>query len=52
MPRGEDANDKGDYKAYWDNVKEVHQVRIQTKSTNVDMVKVLILGHRTENTAR
>ncbi|KAG6025968.1 hypothetical protein E4U40_002439 [Claviceps sp. LM458 group G5] len=25
MPRAEDGNDKGDYKAYWDNVQEVHQ---------------------------
>lgn len=26
MPRAEDGNDKGDYKTYWDNVQEVHQV--------------------------
>ncbi|KAG6271065.1 hypothetical protein E4U49_004615 [Claviceps purpurea] len=25
MPGAEDGNDQGDYKAYWDNVQEVHQ---------------------------
>lgn len=35
MPRGEDSSDTADYKTYWDNVKDVHQVSIALCGTHI-----------------
>lgn len=35
MPRGEDSSDTADYKTYWDNVKDVHQVSVALYCTHI-----------------